>query len=325
MSEVDGTDWTDGELAGAVVAYRKMQQLDAAGEPFVKKRFYEQLEAQFGREAKAFERRLQNISAVLNEMGQPWLEGLAPATNVGRRVAARLRKLLRPGGLPPYHSKLPAMRQWLIDVARHGDKATYGALMAAFGLDRFNLRPALGALGHESRRRGEPILTALVVSAGTGRCSAGLYREFGIVDDEAERFALYSFWREHDEPMKANPEIDGESSLEERATRFARQALRPEQAAFRKRVYLAYRGACAISGCTIRRALDAAHLVGRDWRKGHNRGSDGVLLRKDLHALYDAGLLSIANDGTVTLGDEAREHYSDFHGVPVKVTEQISI
>jgi hypothetical protein len=325
MSDIEGTAWTDAELAGAVAAYRKMQQLEKAGEPYVKKRFYEQLERQFGRDAKAFERRLQNISAVLNAEGLPWLAGLAPAPNVGPSVTSKLRKLLAAGGLPPYHAKLPAMRAWLIEVARQGDKATYGALMAAFSLDRFNLRAALGALGHESRRRGEPIITALVVNTKTQRCSEGLFKEFGVEDDEAERWALYSFWRVTTELTRVDLEPSEDDSLEQRASRFARQEVRPQQAAFRKRVFLAYKGVCAISGCAVSKALDAAHLVGRDWRKGHNQASDGILLRRDLHALYDAGLLTVDRQGLVSMAPEAKTHYSAHEGFRVAMATANSI
>lgn len=316
MASQVGSPWSNLELAGAVAAYRKMQELDASDEPFTKTSFYKALEMRFRRDSAAFERRMQNISSVLEGMGEPWLKGLAPAKNVGPSVDRQLRKLLRPGGLPPYHAKLPAMRAWLIEVARGADTTTYGALMAAFGLDRFNLRAGLGALGHESRLREEPILTALVVSKGTGRCSAGLEREFGITDDEAERQKLYRFWKQLEADGQSQIDTEpADTSLDQRASKFARQEVRPEQAAFRKRVYIDFDEACAISGCKIRRTLDAAHLKGRSWRKGHNKASDGLLLRKDLHALYDAGLLGVDKVGRVTISDSARDHYDSYHGV----------
>lgn len=82
----EGTSWNDRELAAAVVAYRKMQELDTSGIAYNKSKVYRDLGARFGRDAGAFERRMQNISAVLSDMGQPWLKGLAPLANVGPRV-----------------------------------------------------------------------------------------------------------------------------------------------------------------------------------------------------------------------------------------------
>ena len=58
-------DWSDEELKASVVAYRNMQALDRAGEQRFKKQVYRDLAEQFGRTEKAFEFRMQNISAVL--------------------------------------------------------------------------------------------------------------------------------------------------------------------------------------------------------------------------------------------------------------------
>jgi hypothetical protein len=73
-----------------------------------------------------------------------------------------------------------------------------------------------------------------------------------------------------------------------------------------------------VSGCEVPEALEAAHLVGRDWRAGHNRATDGVLLRRDLHALYDRGLLVIREDGSVTLDQKVAGHYGSFQGVSAR-------
>lgn len=62
----------------------------------------------------------------------------------------------------------------------------------------------------------------------------------------------------------------------------------------------------------IPEALDAAHRHGRDWRRGHNRGVDGLLLRKDIHALYDAELVSIDDSGEVVFAPNVLAHYRDF-------------
>lgn len=64
-------------------------------------------------------------------------------------------------------------------------------------------------------------------------------------------------------------------------------------------------------------ALDAAHRHGCKWREGHNTIQDGLLLRKDLHALYDAGLLRISDNGYVQLLEGALEHYPELDGVQV--------
>lgn len=310
MANSDGAAWTDGELEDAVTAYLQMQQHEAAGQPYSKRAAYRELSQRYGRSESAFEYRMQNISAVLDGMDRPWLLGLKPATNVGDRNTSRLRKII---GSSSYRMKLPEMRQWMIHVARRRDKATYGDLMAAFNLDRFSLRAALARVGHQAKANGEPILTAVVVNQATRRCSEGIAKEFGVYDDEDERQKLYEFWsaKEISAPV---PQDEADQSLPARAARFARVKIRPGQARFRRAVFLACKGCCVLTDCSLDRALDAAHRKGREWQKGHNKASDGILLRKDLHALYDAGRLRIDHKGVVKLDPEVAEHYPNLQG-----------
>lgn len=318
-------DWTADELAGAVEAYREMQRLETLRRPYNKREIYRELGARYGRTDKAFEYRMQNISAVLAEIGQPWLPGLKPAGNVGANVKPRIAELLgRPMNLKAprqeegaqYKAKLPAMRRWLIAVAKTQGTVTYGDVMDAFGIGHRNLSRAMDYIGHQAHNLDEPILTALIVSPKTGRCAEGLGKEFDVQDDVAERQALYAFWAEVDDGPESLADIDGD--LEIRAARFVSVEARPRQAAFRREVFLACQGRCVVSGCDVVRALDAAHKLGRDWRKGHNGAGDGFVLRKDLHALYDAGLLTISDDGVVTIDASLRTHYGSFQGVAIR-------
>jgi predicted RNA-binding protein with PUA-like domain len=64
------------------------------------------------------------------------------------------------------------------------------------------------------------------------------------------------------------------------------------QPAFRKRLLHLYDGKCAISGVDIDLVLDAAHIVNHA-ESGVNHSDNGILLRSDLHDLFDAGLIVI--------------------------------
>ena len=75
--------WTEAELNAAVLAYLDMQRKHDQGQKINRKQVYRDLAAEFPRSEKAFERRMLNISFVLQEMGRPWLKGLMPARNVG--------------------------------------------------------------------------------------------------------------------------------------------------------------------------------------------------------------------------------------------------
>jgi len=72
--------------------------------------------------------------------------------------------------------------------------------------------------------------------------------------------------------------------------------LRYGQPEFRKKLFAAYRGRCAVTGTAIASVLEAAHIQ-RYADEGASRVSNGILLRSDIHALFDAGLLGINPDG----------------------------
>ena len=68
---------------------------------------------------------------------------------------------------------------------------------------------------------------------------------------------------------------------------FARQG----QSDFRESLIRAYRGQCAVTGCTVIPVLEAAHL--RPYRGAHtNLVTNGLLLRADIHTLLDYKLLA---------------------------------
>lgn len=84
--------WTEAELAAAVRAYRRMLELELAGPEYSKTEFRREVLAGelADRSAGAFEYRMQNISAVLDELGLPWIDGYKPAANVGTATKGRL-------------------------------------------------------------------------------------------------------------------------------------------------------------------------------------------------------------------------------------------
>lgn len=224
--------------------------------------------------------------------------------------------------LANYQKKVAALRLWLIEVARRNSRVTYSEVMQRFDLNYFSLVSAMGRIGKACRESGEPILTALIVDKETFRCSKGLSAEFGIVDDQTERERCYAFWKltaDSPTPHDSLPEnlVDPEAELEVRAARFAQVEIRTQQAGFRNAVFRACEGRCVISGCAVPEALEAAHLHGRNWKEGHNSASDGVLLRRDIHALYDRGLLRVNEMGVVELQADMEEHYGFLKGIVV--------
>jgi predicted HNH restriction endonuclease len=90
----NSTNWSKEELKASVETYLLIQKRLRAGEDFTKKSYYLLLADQFGRSLKSIEYRMQNISYVLSLHGREWIQGLAPAKNVGTNVAAEIESLL---------------------------------------------------------------------------------------------------------------------------------------------------------------------------------------------------------------------------------------
>ena len=69
-------------------------------------------------------------------------------------------------------------------------------------------------------------------------------------------------------------------------------AVRRGQRRFREQLLNAYGSQCAVTGCTAVEVLEAAHIV--PYRGDEtNRTDNGLLLRADIHTLFDLGLLWI--------------------------------
>lgn len=76
-----GTPWQDDELDAIIDDYFVMLAADIAGRPYVKSRHSAALMAQIGRTHRSVEFKHQNISAVLDELGLPWIPGYMPKRN----------------------------------------------------------------------------------------------------------------------------------------------------------------------------------------------------------------------------------------------------
>ncbi|MEO6215879.1 MAG: HNH endonuclease signature motif containing protein [Sphingomonas sp.] len=70
-------------------------------------------------------------------------------------------------------------------------------------------------------------------------------------------------------------------------------------------------GRCPLSGCTTPTALEAAHVKSVS-AQGTDLVSNGILLRADLHKLFDANLIAINPfDGRVEVSTECKADYSN--------------
>ena len=93
---------------------------------------------------------------------------------------------------------------------------------------------------------------------------------------------------------------------------------RQGQTEFRQNLLNAYGYHCCITGCNVEAALEAAHIV--PYRGAEtNLVTNGLLLRADIHTLFDLYLLAINPDTLeVELDPQlANSQYSEFAGKPI--------
>lgn len=82
------------------------------------------------------------------------------------------------------------------------------------------------------------------------------------------------------------------------------------QGAFRVLITDAYERKCAISGEKTLPVLDAAHIKPYD-QSGPHLVSNGLLLRTDLHKLFDKGYLTITNDFKIEVSRRIKEEFEN--------------
>src|SRR5216683_7824089 len=104
-----GTDWQDDELDAIIADYFAMLAADLSGQPYIKSRHSAALMAQIGRTHRSVEFKHQNISAVLDELGMPWIPGYKPKRNYQNAIFDAIDRYLtgHPDALEPVPKSPP--------------------------------------------------------------------------------------------------------------------------------------------------------------------------------------------------------------------------
>lgn len=131
------------------------------------------------------------------------------------------------------------------------------------------------------------------------------------------------------EAVQNSMEITAPSGFAEEQARYGEPTLvkpRLGQGAFRILVTDSYHRKCAISGEKTLPALDAAHI--RPFADGgSHEASNGVLMRRDIHSLFDAGYVTITPELHFEVSPRIREEFSNgrqyyaLHGQTIAVPD----
>ena len=118
-------------------------------------------------------------------------------------------------------------------------------------------------------------------------------------------------------------EFDASDAADGRTQVIRGIAVRRGQPEFRRNLMRAYSHKCAVSGCSVPQVLEAAHIM--PYMGSHtNHVQNGLLLRADLHTLFDLGLLNIAPDTFAVVVSSLLEGsaYWDHHGQKINLPQR---
>ncbi|WFR71721.1 HNH endonuclease signature motif containing protein [Prescottella defluvii] len=143
-----------------------------------------------------------------------------------------------------------------------------------------------------------------------------------VSEPDAEVFLRAQFGHQIDVvfpnvPVAYEPGDDTRERAERQIT------LRRGQARFRNKLIVAYSGTCAVTESTVTSVLEAAH-IDRYYGPHTNQVTNGLLLRSDIHTLFDLRHLTVSSAMTVLLAPWLREtEYGPLHGRDVRMPADI--
>ncbi len=120
-------------------------------------------------------------------------------------------------------------------------------------------------------------------------------------------------------PGRRDISVDGRP-MPAREPILALRETRPDQVRFRQRVAGKTGNRCALTGAPPE-VCDAAHFSWVNWRTD-NEAHHGILLRRDLHAALDCGLIEVDQSGAVAVSEylaSSSPEYGELHGRTVGI------
>jgi len=138
--------------------------------------------------------------------------------------------------------------------------------------------------------------------------TAAILGAYGNLDQFVQQVFNASFPETHVERELAQAQKDADSTaafdpkdMADGRKKVIREIVRRQgQPKFRKKLLNAYGGKCAVTGCDVEAVLEAAHIapyLGTD----SNTVQNGLLLRADIHTLFDLGQLKVTPAGKIEI------------------------
>lgn len=122
--------------------------------------------------------------------------------------------------------------------------------------------------------------------------------------------------------LEASVAFDPTNIEDARKKKFASIVMRQGQPVFRRQLLEAYERRCALTDCPVEAVLEAAHICGYMGPQT-NHVRNGLLLRADLHTLYDRALIAIDPESRrVSIAPELKgTEYASLAGHPLRLPD----
>ena len=155
-------------------------------------------------------------------------------------------------------------------------------------------------------------------------------KSYNSISMEGER--LLTFYRSHQSSAFRDSKFDDFGFSDHPVPAYTMgqpQKVRSGQARFKFALLDAYEARCAVTGSSVEAFLEAAHIIPFS-ESMDNSVNNGILLRCDIHTLFDRGLLNINGNYLVELSDKFFELYPDdiiyrgLHGQKISLPKKAS-
>lgn len=124
----------------------------------------------------------------------------------------------------------------------------------------------------------------------------GLFRYLNHTSGKPSRFLLQRVGSLGELDVDGSAEPFDPTGIEDGREKVLTAVVRRQgQATFRRSLMRAYGGRCAVTGCAVEPLLEAAHIRPY-FGPETNHVTNGLLLRADMHTLFDLGLICIGED-----------------------------
>ena len=222
------------------------------------------------------------------------------------------------------HSSKQSWINWLSNYADFGDHPQRAQRGASFIYNRWWDAPIFIWLAEASgvdKKRIQRAAKIIAASSGNTTTQAAAIRRilpWHLVAKhlrEKRRVQLRGSSDLQDDLVHDLEQIRNDKRIRSETTKVALIAARRGQGQFRADLEQRWGCLCAVTGCGISAMLRASHI--KPWAKSSNRDrlnpANGILLTAHIDALFNCGLISFADDGTMLVSAHIADELKQFN------------